>query len=166
MIDKRPPGAQAPPVDEGAEPEDTTHESRMLELLSGVAEKAFELGRGADAERMLRRPLEALLARAERAGAPIDAREAGEAGLLAVRLARVTGQEVDRLRLQVFRGLQRLPPTAVIDELHLAVRVAPAVSLAEFRRYLDVMRGVQHAFGPAERFLVRRLEGLEGVLVS
>ncbi len=165
VIDQRPAGSQAPPVAEGGEPEDT-HESRMLELLSGVAEKAFELGRGADAERMLRRPLEALLARVEQ-GAPIDVREAGEGGLLAVRLARATGQGqwIDYV-FKLFGGLQRLPPTSVIDELHLAVRVAPAVSLAEFRRYLDVMRSVQHGFGPAERFLVRRLEGLEGVLVS
>jgi pSer/pThr/pTyr-binding forkhead associated (FHA) protein len=165
MVDQRPPGSQAP-VDRPEFESEETHQSRVLDMLAGVAEKAFELGRGADAERILRRPLETLLARAEQ-GARIDAREAGDAGLLAVRLARVTAQgRWINYTFTLFAELGRLPPTAVIDELHLAVRAAPGVNIGEFRRYLQLMRGAQHAFGPAERFLLRRLEGLEGVLVS
>ena len=59
-----------------------------------------------------------------------------------------------------------LASSQVIDELYPAVRTAPGVSLTVFREYLDVLRGMQHNFGPAERFLLRRLDGLEGVLVS
>lgn len=161
MVDQRPPGA----LIEAWESE-ATEESRVLEMLAGVAEKAFELGRGADAERILKRPLETLLQRVE-GGSAIDPREASDAGMLAVRLARTTAQGhwIDYV-FRLFGALGKLPPPPVVDELHLAVRAAPGVNIVEFRRYLELLHGLQHALGPAERFLVRRLEGLEGVLVA
>jgi hypothetical protein len=163
IIDQRPLDSKFP-IEPGLRDSDATQESRVLDMLSGVAEKAFELGRGADAERILRRPLEALLARVER-GVEIELREAGDAGLLAVRLARATGQGqwIDFV-FKLFGELRRLPPTSVIDELHLAVRAAPGVSMSTFRGYLELIRSVQQGFGPAERFLVRRLESLENML--
>lgn len=163
VVDQRPPG---PPPAHGFGDTEATHETRVLEMLSGVAEKAFELGRGGDAERILRRPLETLLARVE-GGATTDLREVCDAGLLAVRLARATAQGswIDYV-FRLFGGLGRLPTTAIIDELHVAVRVAPGVNLPAFRRYLESLRGAQQSFGPNERFLLRRLEGLEGVLGS
>ena len=164
VVDDRPAGTAAPPP----HPADgeATHETRMLDMLSGVAEKAFELGRGAAAERILRRPLEAILARVEE-GAPCEAREAADAGLLAVRLARATGQAawIDFV-VRMYAALRRLPSPAIVDELHLAVRAAPDVNLPAFRRYLEALRSAQAGFGPNDRFLLRRLEGLEGVLVS
>ncbi|HWO08991.1 MAG TPA: FHA domain-containing protein [Polyangiaceae bacterium] len=162
VVDDRPSGGAA-----GAKPyaeSEATHETRMLDMLSGVAEKAFELGRGPDAERILRRPLEAILDRVEE-GAPTELREAADAGLLAVRLARATGQArwIDYV-FRLFSNLRRLPTTEIVDELHLAVRAAPDVNLPAFRRYLEALRAAQAGFSPNERFLLRRLEGLEGVL--
>lgn len=161
MVDQRVPGG----VVESWEAE-STEEARVLEMLAGVAEKAFELGRGADAERILKRPLEMLLERVE-SNAAIDASEASEAAMLAVRLARMTGQGrwIDFV-FRLFLALGTLPPSSVVDELHVAVRAAPGASLADYRRYLELLRGLQQGLGPAERFLVRRLEGLEGVLAS
>jgi hypothetical protein len=162
VVDKRPPGiSTAAGVDS-----EVTSQGSALEMLSGVAEKALELGRGMEADRMLRRALEALLERV-REGAPADATEVARAGLLAVRLARTTGQGqwIDYV-FRLFTETRQLLPGSVIDELHIAVRSAPGVSIIEFRRYVEAMRAAQQNFGPAERFLVRRLESLEGVLVS
>lgn len=165
MVDRRPSsipaGARLYPDSE------PTYHGTVFAMLSGVAEKQFELGRGADAERILKRPLQALLVRLETAGALGESRDVDEAGLLAVRLARATGQGhwLDYV-FRLFAAVRRLPPTQVIDELYPAVRAAPSVSLTQFREYLEVLRSTQHQLGPAERFLLRRLEGLEGVLVS
>jgi pSer/pThr/pTyr-binding forkhead associated (FHA) protein len=167
MVDQRPPGdTGAPPAQDEDTACESTHETRVLEMLSGVAEKAFELGRGSDAERILRRPLESILERVEQ-GSALDPREAADAGLLSVRLARATGQGVwiDYV-FRLFGELARLPTTAIVDELHLAVRVAPGVNIPAFRRYVEALRATQHAMGPSDRFLLRRLEGLEGVLGS
>jgi pSer/pThr/pTyr-binding forkhead associated (FHA) protein len=165
VVDQRPLADLDAPAAHDADSE-STHQMRVLEMLSGVAEKAFELGRGADAERVLRRPLESILQRVE-AGSELDPRESADAGLLAVRLARATGQGswIDYV-FRLFAELGRLPTTAIVDELHLAVRVAPGVNIPAFRRYVEAMRGTQHAMGPNDRFLLRRLEGLEGVLGS
>jgi pSer/pThr/pTyr-binding forkhead associated (FHA) protein len=167
MVDQRPPGDSGAPMVAGDDADtESTHETRVLEMLSGVAEKAFELGRGADAERILRRPLESILERIQ-AGSALDPRESADAGLLAVRLARATGQGVwiDYV-FRLFAELGRLPTPAIVDELHLAVRVAPGVNIPAFRRYVEAMRSTQHGMGPSDRFLLRRLEGLEGVLGS
>lgn len=167
MVDQRPPVSSGAPRSEFGDAEaESTHQSRVLEMLSGVAEKAFELGRGADAERILRRPLESILERIQ-AGSALDPREAADAGLLAVRLARATNQGswIDYV-FRLFGGLGRLPTTAVVDELHLAVRVAPGVNIPAFRRYVEAMRSSQHTMSPNDRFVLRRLEGLEGVLGS
>jgi hypothetical protein len=167
VVDQRPAGdSGAPSAFEEDTQSESTHETRMLEMLSGVAEKAFELGRGADAERILRRPLESILERIEE-GAALDPRESADAGLLAVRLARATGQGVwiDYV-FRLFAELGRLPTPEIVDELHLAVRVAPGVSIGAFRRYVEALRSTQQAMSPSDRFLLRRLEGLEGVLGS
>jgi hypothetical protein len=164
VVDQRLPDDVKHPHHSDADSE-ATHQTRVLEMLSGVAEKAFELGRGADAERILKRPLETILERALE-GAPMDPREAGDAGLLAVRLARATGQGlwIDYV-FRLFEGLGKLPTTAIVDELHLAVRVAHGVNISAFRRYVEAMRNAQ-GLGPNERFVLRRLEGLAGVLIS
>lgn len=165
VIDRRP--SSFPPGSRLYSESEPTHHGSVFSMLSGVAEKQFELGRGLDAERILERPLKALLARLELAGTAVEGRDAEEAGLLAVRLARSTGQShwID-YAFRLFAAVGRLAPTQVIDELYPAVRAAPGVSLTVFREYLDVLRSVQHGFSPAERFLLRRLEGLEGVLAS
>jgi len=165
MIDRRP--SSFPPSGRLYSDSEPTHHGSVLAMLSGVAEKQFELGRGQDAERILKRPLEAMLLRLETTEGSADVRDVEEAGLLAVRLARATGQShwIEYV-FRLYGAVGRLASSQVIDELYPAVRTAPGVSLTVFREYLDVLRNVQQSYGPAERFLLRRLEGLEGVLVS
>jgi hypothetical protein len=49
----------------------------------------------------------------------------------------------------------------VVDELYAAMRKVSAIDLAQLRGYVAALRAKQSTLGPAERFLVQRLEGLE-----
>jgi hypothetical protein len=143
-----------------------TRKGSILQMLGGVADKAFVLGRGEEAERIVKRPMESLLNRALLDGL-VDRGEAETAALLAVRLARTTarGAWIDYV-FKLYGAAKIPPPGDVIDELYATIRHAPKVDIAGFRAYLDLMRKSQESFGPADRFLVRRLEGLEPVLIS
>ncbi len=164
MVDQRSVRLQA--VEMSNPDTEVTRESSLLDMLAGVAEKAFELGRGAEAERILRQPLENLLSRVE-SGDQVDAEQAEQAALLATRLARATsrGAWIDYV-FRLLAELELLPTSAVIDELYATIRGVPGISISQFRAYLDVVRAPQRTFGPAERFLARRLESLEGVLIA
>jgi FHA domain-containing protein len=143
-----------------------TRKGSILQMLGGVADKAFVLGRGDEAERIVKRPMESLLNRALRDGSA-DLQEAETAALLAVRLARTTsrGVWIDYV-FKLYAALKIPAPGGVIDELYATIRHAPKVDISAFRTYLELMRKSQESFGPADRFLVRRLEGLEPVLIS
>jgi predicted component of type VI protein secretion system len=52
-------------------------------------------------------------------------------------------------------------PGPVIDELYNAFRKVNAVDLVRLRAYVAHLREKLATFGPAERFLIQRLEGLE-----
>jgi len=157
----------APPEAPAEEPADMTRKANIFEMLSGVAEKALSLGRGAEAERILSRPLLNLLDEGRRSKRAMSRAEADMACALAVKLAQVTGKAewID----YIFRldTLLVCPPSAqVIDELYAVVRAIPEIDVNLFRSYLDVVRSAQVRLDPSDRFLVRRLEGLRGVLSS
>lgn len=151
------------PASSDSEP---TRKGSILQMLGGVADKAFVLGRGEEAERIVKRPMESLLNRALREGS-VDLQEAETAALLAVRLARTTARPawIDYV-FKLYAAVKLPPPGGVIDELYATARHAPKVDMVGFRTYLELVRKSQESYGPAERFLVRRLEGLEPVLVS
>jgi hypothetical protein len=154
-------------VEPGSRPDsEPTRKGSILQMLGGVADKAFVLGRGDEAERIVKRPMESLLNRAVREGS-VDLQEAEMAALLAVRLARTTarGTWIDYV-FKLYAAVKIPPPGGVVDELYATIRHVPKIDIGAFRSYLELMRKSQDTFGPADRFLVRRLEGLEPVLVS
>ena len=50
---------------------------------------------------------------------------------------------------------------AVVDELYTVVRKAKSIDLPMLRGYLAELRLAAPTHGPAEQFLVKRIEGLE-----
>ena len=62
---------------------------------------------------------------------------------------------------ELYRRQRRVLPAAVIDELYSVVRKVKGLELGGIRSYLEVLRESGASFGPAERFLVQRIEGLE-----
>jgi hypothetical protein len=142
----------------------TTEMSRSLQsfrLLGGVADKAFAMNRAEEAERILNALLTDILQRA-RDKQVIDGVVVETAARYAARLAGATtkGSWFDYcVELYALQG--RPAPASVVDELYTVVRRTKSVDVARFRAYLADLRAAAAAYGPAERFLVQRIEGLE-----
>ena len=65
---------------------------------------------------------------------------------------------------RLHRALRRTCSTASVDELYTVLRRVKQPSRVELRAYLEVLREIENGLGPAERFLVGRLEGLERLI--
>ncbi|MCA9597780.1 MAG: FHA domain-containing protein [Myxococcales bacterium] len=144
-----------PAVSRGAE----THRLDRFAVIGGLADKALALGRGAEAERILDTLLKDVLD---------DVREGHgttsgpQAAAYAVRLAQATnkGAWVNYV-LELYQRLGEPLPADVVDELYRVMRRVQGVDVALLRSYLLDLRARSAGLGPADRFLVSRLEGLE-----
>jgi predicted component of type VI protein secretion system len=135
-------------------------------LLSTLADKALALGRPDDAERILSSLMLEVLNNAQRGDAlPIETVD--QAAQYGVRLAGATsrGSWVDYV-ITLYSAVRRPCPGHIVDELHNVVRKTSAVDLTGLRAYLEMLRAAASGFGPADRFLVQRLEGLERLVAS
>jgi len=130
-------------------------------LLGGVAEKALAMGKASEAERLLASPLADVL-EASRAGKRLTPTLVEQAARFAAKLATALGKGAwfDRV-IELYLQQQRPCPAPVIDELYNALRKVTTVNLAQLRAYIEDLRGRLHTYGPADRFLFQRLEGLE-----
>jgi pSer/pThr/pTyr-binding forkhead associated (FHA) protein len=142
----------------------TTDASRSVQsfnLLGGVADKALAMGKAEDAERILQALLNDVMTRS-RDGQTVDPGVTEPAARYAARLAGATGKTswID-FGFELYRLQRRVLPAAVIDELYSVVRKVKNLELGSVRAYLDVLREMAPTFGPAERFLFQRIEGLE-----
>jgi predicted component of type VI protein secretion system len=130
-------------------------------LLGGVAEKALAMGRAVEAERILASPLGDVI-EASRAGKRVTATLVDQAARFSAKLATATGKGAWADYVIELYATQRRPcPAPVIDELYNALRRVTAIDLQRLRQYIEDLRSRRHTFGPAERFLFQRLEGLE-----
>jgi hypothetical protein len=132
-----------------------------LDLIAGVVDKVLALGRTEEAERMLAMRLHGLLEAAQ-ARRALSARTAERAGRYAVKLAAATNKSgwVDYV-FQLYGCLARPLPGEIVDELYQILRRISGVSVDGLREYIATLRAHQSEYGPAERFLVQRIEGLE-----
>jgi FHA domain len=139
----------------------TVRRVNAFRLLSGVAEKALALGRAEEAERLLSAPLTELV-EASRAGQRLSPALVDTVARFAAKLASSTakGAWADYV-IELYQSQSRPCPAVVIDELNNAVRRVSAIDLARLRAYLALLHEKQSSFGPAERFLLQRIEGLE-----
>jgi FHA domain len=134
-------------------------------VLGGVAEKALAMGRAEEAERLLASALTDVI-EACRSGRRIPTSLAEEAARFSARLATATskGAWADYvIELYSFQG--RPVPAQVIDELYSAFRKVTSVDVVRLHGYVELLRAQLPKFGPADRFLFQRLEGLERLAV-
>ncbi|HMA92721.1 MAG TPA: FHA domain-containing protein, partial [Polyangiaceae bacterium] len=143
--------------------EELTFQGEALELLTGVADKVLALGRGEEAERILGTYMANLLD-AAKAGAGVGPKTSDKAAIYATKLAAVTGKSswLD-FAITLFTILKRPLPGEVVDELYGLLRKTSGVNLGAVREYVAVLQSVQSKFGPAEKFLLGRIEGLERI---
>jgi hypothetical protein len=154
----RPRTSSSPP--DGDEPS-LVRRADAFNLLGGVADKALAMGRAEEAERILASAMQEVID-ASRAGKRLSVELVDQAARFAAKLATATGKGawVDST-VELYRAQGRPCPAPVIDELYAAMRKVNAVDLAQLRGYVAALRAKQSTLGPAERFLVQRLEGLE-----
>lgn len=154
--------AQAAHAQTIARPEATQTRSQTFELLGTLAEKAIALGRGDEAERILGNHLAHLMEDAAE-GHPPSAELCERAALFAVRLAATTSRArwFDYV-VKLYAEVGHACPASVVDELYAVLPRVGQVDLGGLRSYIASLRRRPHV-GPAERFLVGRIEGLERV---
>ena len=133
----------------------------QFKLLSSVAEKALQMGKAGEAERLLASPLADVI-EATRAGRPLPPTLVDQAAKFSAKLATATGKGgwADYV-IELYAAQKRPCPAHVIDELYNAMRKVTAVDLIRLRGYVAMLRQSLPRYGPAERFLFQRLEGLE-----
>ncbi len=149
------------PTDTAIQP--PTQRGPAFGLLGGLADKAIALGHGDEAERILSIHLLQLVEDA-REGQEPDSDTTERAARYAVKLATITGRGrwVDYV-FDLHAALRRPCSVEVIDDLYTVLRKVKQPSVGALRSYLDVLRSQAGTFGPSERFLLSRLEGLERV---
>ncbi len=154
------PATAAPDSDTEAD-STAVRRAHAFALLGGVAEKALAMGRADEAERLLAGALGELM-EASRSGKRLSPSLVDTVGRFAAKLATATtkGSWADYV-VELYYSQGRPFPGTVIDELNTAVRKVSAVDLTRLREYLARLHDRQASFGPAERFLLQRIEGLE-----
>lgn len=153
----KPPGIM-PDIDSEAS---MVRRADAFNLLGSVAEKALAMGKHVEAERILASPLADVI-EASRAGKRITPSLLDQAARFSARLATATGKGAwaDYV-IELYQSQGRIVPAPVIDELYNAFRRVSAIDLGRLREYVGQLRDQLGQFGPAERFLFQRIEGLE-----
>ena len=159
--------ATAPPAISGSPSprEDTLQAPRRavggLSVIASVAEKSLSMNRTEEAERIVGSSLLDVLEQV-RAGSHVGSDVIDLAARLAARLASGTGKGswIDFV-VELYTRESRPCPAPVIDELYIALRKVQTVHTVPLRAYVARLRERVNSFGPAERFLFQRIEGLE-----
>lgn len=140
--------------------EERTHHSSAFSLLGGLVDKAFALGHGAEAERLLAGHLARLLVDAQTGKLPQPDTAAAAAGY-ALKLAAALGRPgwVD-YAVKLYAAIGAPLPMPLVDELFSLLRRVRGLDVAALRSYLDSLRTASAKLGPADRFALQRLEGL------
>jgi hypothetical protein len=156
------PSSAIPPMQIESDPEPSmVRRADQFKLLSGVAEKALAMGKAGEAERLLASALADVI-EATRANRPLPPTLVDQAAKFSAKLATATGKGgwADYV-IELYQAQKRPCPAHVIDELYNAMRKVTAVDLNRLRAYVAMLRQNLPRYGPAERFLFQRLEGLE-----
>jgi hypothetical protein len=135
-----------------------------FKVVSSLAEKAFAMGKRDDAERLLKPQLDSILESARSTG-KIDDELFAAASSFARRLVGPghAAQWIDWL-FALHTSTARLMSIELIEALHEDVRKAGYSNTKPVHTYVETLAAAAPEYGPAERFRLKRLEGLVRVL--
>jgi hypothetical protein len=150
-----------------------TRTARALDVIAGIASKAIAMGRFEEAERILFPHLDSILERAL-AHRPLSDSNKDDpdvlfAGAVSYALQLAQGLKATKWIDWVFRihtATGRLMDSETIEALHNLVRNNNYSAPQFLRAYLHVVHDRAGEYGASERFLLRRLEGLEQVVTA
>jgi uncharacterized protein YqcC (DUF446 family) len=152
---------------------ENTHTARTLDVLGSIASKAITMGRFDEAERILIPHLDALLERALRNRPLSDSKkddpEAIFASATKYALQLADGLHEKRWIDWVFRmhtATTQLMKAETIEALHDVVRKQEYNRRKYVRAYVQLVQNRAGDYGPSERFLVGRLDGLAQVILA
>jgi len=129
-------------------------------MVAGLVQKAIDMGRYEEAEKLLANLMESTLKREQR-GDEVGAKEIEEVTRHTIALCEATRDPVHISNLFAFHHARgRLMPRETIEALYELVRKVGYRSCTQMARYLEFLASVSSAFGPGEKFAYRRLEGL------
>jgi hypothetical protein len=144
---------------------ETTARVSSFGVLGGLAEKAIGMGRGDEAERIVGRQLEAIVEKAEH-GELVPAEDFPKAVLFSMRIAELTRKSrwVTCL-FRLYGARAQLMDAETVNFLYaLGPKLLEPSSRPLLRDYLSVLSPMLESYDPGQRFVLKRLEGLEQVL--
>ncbi|HEU4533139.1 MAG TPA: FHA domain-containing protein [Polyangiaceae bacterium] len=155
-------GAAAAAAQVDASADDPSRRVDALRLLGGVANKALALGRTEEAERILSTRLLRILEVTRKTPGEMPPEVVDQAARFAARLAGAMGKGswVDFV-VHLYAAQVRPFPAPLVDELYTVLRKVGSINLNALRAYVEDLQNRSGSFGPAERFLLQRIEGLE-----
>lgn len=144
---------------------DSAKQRSSVTVLAGLVEKALNLKRFDEAERILSSLIGNVLVQAEAGRA--DEATARRAASYAIVLAESAnrGQWLE-FPFRIYSAIGKLMPADAIDTIYRLVASLRYTDPNPLRGYLERLREASRGYGPNERFLLRRLEGLERLIVS
>jgi len=139
----------------------STRRAEALHQLGSVADKALALGRGQEAEHTLGAHLVAALSDAT-AGRGVTPDVARSSAQYAVKLAIATGKAtwLD-FAFRLYDALGETIPLPLVDEIYTVLRRVRGIDRALLRQYIDLLQARLDQLSLPERFVLKRLEGLE-----
>lgn len=133
-------------------------------VVADVARRALAAGRMEEAERVLAVHLQAMLAAAaEGARVPIENLERATELALQAAAERNQAHWITWI-FRVHGAMGRVPSREAVERLYDIARNVPAMDPRSLHEYLKVLHATASELSPAQRFEVRRLESLAGLL--
>lgn len=143
---------------------ETTPAMSAFGVLGGLAEKAMNMGRGDEAERIIGRHLDALVEKAEVSDdlSPQDFDRASSYALKIAELTRKSRWVICLFRLHAAMG--KLMDAETVNVLYSLGPKLDASARSSLRDYISSLEPMIDSYAPGERFVIKRLEGLEHVI--